>query len=312
MRSPPRRARRRSSCPADRERPRAGRRRTRARARARTGREPRVGAPQPKGGPRARVRLRSVKPRNATSAGSDQRAAYVVRSSAVTSPPRSSISSSSARPIVPSYTPRGPSSASDSSAGTRPGCLSRSPSSRTRAAGRVDLRALVHRHHRLQHPQTGRVRRRHRDGRPREPQSRLDETRPGQAPVLVPERVEPRRDARDPARADADGVVDELRPERHLELDERDLAALASQPGNRDEAVEVARRPRGGVEVDPVPAAEQAGHHGLGHTGRKSRGHRGVGRVPALGEDLRARLRGGRMAGGDAASHARSLNPSLS
>ena len=48
---------------------------------------------------------------------------------------------------------------------TSPGCSSRSPSPSSAAAGRVDRRALAHRHHRLEHREARRVRRRHRDAR---------------------------------------------------------------------------------------------------------------------------------------------------
>ena len=76
---------------------------------------------------------------------------------------------------------------------------------------------------------------------------------------------------------------------------------LGAEPGDGDEAVEVPRPARGRVEVDPVPAAEEARHHRLGDAGGEGRGNSGVGRAPAVLEDLRARLRSRRMAGGDAA-----------
>ena len=178
-----------------------------------------------------------------------------------------------------------------------------------RATGRVDLRSLVHRHHaarasadtkrgppasarpsgRAAEPARrdaaragSRARSRARRGPPARPERRTSRCRPRSG--RAPSRTAPRaRRARPPG--------------------------LASQPGDGHEAVEVPRPSRSRVEVDPVPAAEEAGHHGLGHTRGKSRGHGGIGRVPALGEDLCARLRGRRMACGDAASHARSLNP---
>ena len=86
---------------------------------------------------------------------------------------------------------------------TSPGCRSVSPSSSSVPPGAVDLGALVHRHHRLEHRQAGGVRRGHRHRSARKPQRGLDEPRPGQAPVLAPERVRapPERPARRTSRS---------------------------------------------------------------------------------------------------------------
>ena len=144
---------------------------------------------------------------------------------------------------------------------------------------------------------------RHRDRTAREAERGLDQARPGQSAVLVPERVEPCRNSRHPARADSDRVVHELRAERNVQLQERHLSRLGAEPRDGDEAVEVPRAARRRVEVDPVPASEQARHHRLRDARGEGRGNRGVGRASAVLEDFRARLRSRRMAGGDARSH---------
>jgi hypothetical protein len=61
--------------------------------------------------------------------------------------------------------------------------------------------------------------------------------------------------------------VDELRAERHVELQQLSLAPLRAEAGNCDEAVEVLDLPARGFVVDGVSAAEQAGHHRLRHAG---------------------------------------------
>ena len=143
----------------------------------------------------------------------------------------------------------------------------------------------------------------HRDRTAREAERGLDQARPGQSAVLVPERVEPCRNSRHAARADSDRVVHELRAERNVQLQERHLPRLGAEPGDGDEAVEVPRAARRGVEVDPVPASEQARHHRLRDARGEGRGNRGVGRASAVLQDLRAGLRSRRMAGGDGGSH---------
>src|SRR5439155_26807379 len=62
------------------------------------------------------------------------------------------------------------------------------------------------------------------------------------------------------------------------------MLAAAAEARNRHEAVEVSRGGGGRVVVDRVPAAEQAGHHGLGDAGREAGGDGGVRRGPALFE----------------------------
>ncbi len=145
---------------------------------------------------------------------------------------------------------------------------------------------------------------RHRDRSARKPERRLDEARPGQSAVLVPERVEPCRNSGHPARADSDRVVDELRAERNVQLEERHLSRLGAEPRDGDEAVEVPCAAGRRIEVDPVPASEQARHHRLRDARGESRGNRSVGSAPAVVQDFRTGLRGSRMAGSDARSHA--------
>ena len=149
--------------------------------------------------------------------------------------------------------------------------------------------------------------RRHGHGSARKPERGLDELRPGQPAVRAPEGVEPGRKARDAARADPDGVADELCAEGHFELEERYLAPCSSQPGHRDEAVEVRRPAAIRVEVDRMPAAEKSGHHGLGNARGQAGGDRRVGGAATRFEDLRARVCCGGVPGGDG-SHALSVN----
>ena len=134
-----------------------------------------------------------------------------------------------------------------------------------RAAGRIDASPFVHRHHRGEHLQARRLRGRHRHALDCESHGRLDEPSPGEAAVRGPERAETCRKAGNPARGDADGVVHQLLAERHLELDQLGVTPFAAEPGDGDEAVEVRRRSGAGIVVDAVAAAQEAGHHGLGH-----------------------------------------------
>jgi hypothetical protein len=127
--------------------------------------------------------------------------------------------------------------------------------------------------------------------------------------VLTPERVEAGRESRDAAGADPHGVVDELGAERDFQLEEGDRSRLAPEPWHGDEAVKVRGPAYRRVVVDRVPTAEETGHDGLGDTRREACSDRGIGGGSAVFEDLYSRVGGGRMAGCDCASHARSLNP---
>jgi len=129
----------------------------------------------------------------------------------------------------------------------------------------VDARALVHRHHGLEHREARSVRRRHRDTAARERERRLDQSLPREPSVRLPDRSEPRGDARHRARRGADRVVHELRAERHVEMHELGLSRRGGQTGHGAEAVEVPRAACCGVVIDRVTAAEQAGHHRLGN-----------------------------------------------
>ena len=244
------------------------------------------------GTPERPPRVRKRRPSHGVSTGSLQRGAYAARSSAVSSPPRSSRELEQRRGRSCPCTRRAaPSAASDSSAVTSPGCSSTLARFEQRAARRVHARAFAHRHHRLEHREARDVRRRHRDAVAREPQRRLDEPRPRQPAVRVPQLAEPGGHARHRARRGADRVVHELRAERHLEVHELRLAPLGAEPGHRAEAVEVARGAGRRVVVDRVPAAEQPGHHRLGDARRERRRNRRVGGAAAVGEDLGARGR---------------------
>ena len=165
---------------------------------------------------------------------------------------------------------------------------------------RVDAGAFVHRHHRLEHREAGRVRGRHRYVRAPQAKRRLDETCPWKPSEALPERAESRGDAGHRARRRPDRVVHELLAERNLEPDERGLAGGLSEARHGDEAVEVHRRSLARVVDDRVTAAEQAGHDRLCDARGEAGRHGGVGRRPALLENLGARLDGGRMSGGDA------------
>jgi len=82
------------------------------------------------------------------------------------------------------------------------------------------------------------------DAVPSETVRRLDETRPGKAAVLLVQDGEARWESRDAAGGDSDGVVNQLRPERDVELEQLDSSAsLAAEAGGDDEAVEVPRLP---------------------------------------------------------------------
>jgi hypothetical protein len=61
--------------------------------------------------------------------------------------------------------------------------------------------------------------------------------------------------------------VDELGAERHVQVKQLGLPRLSAQARHGDEAVQVARLPRAGVEVDRVPTAEQTRHHRFGDAG---------------------------------------------
>ena len=121
-----------------------------------------------------------------------------------------------------------------------------------------------------------------------------------------PERVQPSGHARHAARSDPDRVVHELDAEGNLELEQRHGLALASQPRHRDEAVEVRDPAARGVEVNRVPAAEQARHHRLGDARGQAGGHDGVCGAASLLEDLGSGLGCRGVARGDG-SHARSV-----
>ncbi len=139
------------------------------------------------------------------------------------------------------------------------------------------------------------MRRRHRHAVAREPQRRLDEPRPRQAPVRAPEGVEPGGQPGHGAGRRPDRVRDGLLAERDREL----LHRRAGARRHSDEAVEVSHGAGRAVEVDRMAAAEEPRHDGLGDAGRERGGHDRVRRGAPVGEHLGACGRRRRMAGGD-------------
>src|SRR5207249_11344648 len=117
------------------------------------------------------------------------------------------------------------------------------------------------------------------------------------------------RHTRDRARADADGVVDELLPERNLQLDQSDLPRLPPDAWHRDEAVEIRGSAAARVVVDRVAAAEEPGHDGLCDARGEAGSHGCIGGGPALLEDLSSRIGGRGMARCNSGSHARNVKP---
>src|SRR6266542_4938668 len=88
----------------------------------------------------------------------------------------------------------------------------------------------------------------------------LGQARPGEAPVLLVQRRQACRQPWHAAGGDPDRVVDELRPEGDLELEQLGLVTLlGADPGDRDEAVEVPRPPGARFEVDGAAATSAAG-----------------------------------------------------
>ena len=145
----------------------------------------------------------------------------------------------------------------------------------------------------------------HRDAVAGEAKRGLDEPAPRQAAVRAPQLAETGRHAGHGARCGADGVVDELGAERHLEMQELRLARRRAEPRHGAEAVEVAHRAARGVEHDRVAAAEQPGHHRLCDARREPGRHRRIDGRAAVLEDLDPGRGGRRMAGRDACFIAR-------
>ncbi len=189
--------------------------------------------------------------------------------------------SSSASASVPSYTVLAPSSATISSAATRPGWSEQVAADEQLPARRVDVRAAARAHDPGEHLERASVRRRQLDVLAGEPERGLDDARPRHAPELAPERVDPGGQAGDGARGRPDEVGHDL-----LAEDDRDLDEL---PGAEGTAAKQSRwRAREPSKTARVPAGEQAAHHRLGDArGERHRGGR-VARRAAVGEDLGA------------------------
>ena len=145
------------------------------------------------------------------------------------------------------------------------------------------------------------MRGRHRNRAAREAERGLDQARPGQSAVLVPERVEPGRNARHPARADADRVVHELRAERNVQLQrEPPLAARRRARGRRRSSRGSARGPwprrsrsRAHLRGGPSSPSRRRTRRGSRRPRRRprSRRPRGSPRPPPQSQDGRQRLR---------------------
>jgi len=110
------------------------------------------------------------------------------------------------------------------------------------------------------------VSRREVDAVARELQRRLNEPPPRQPSVLAPKRLETGGQSGHGARRRTDGVMNELRAERDVEVDQLGLARLVLQAGHGDEAVEIANAPARGLVVDRVTASQKSRHHRLGDT----------------------------------------------
>ncbi len=201
----------------------------------------------------------------------------------MTSPSRSSISSSSESASVPSYALRGPSSATSSSARTRPGCWSVAPAGRSVPVGGVDARALVHRHDRLRsspgmrRAPAGTRRRSGRGAGPaRRPAPRADARAPRAAPRARPG-APGRRTRRCRRSSGRSRSRTRSRPRAALSR-----AARRRGPGRRRSS-RGSERGRSAVEVDRVAAAEQPGHDRLGDArGERGRDRRVGGRATLL------------------------------
>ena len=131
---------------------------------------------------------------------------------------------------------------------------------------------------------------------------RLAEAPPRQAPEPPPELLEPRRQSRNAARGDADGIGDGLLPEWDLEPGGRSRCPGEPEPGDGHEAVEELRPAGGRVPPDRVAAAGYSRHDRLGDARGKRRRDRRIGSRAALDEDLEPRPRGRGVTGRDAGS----------
>ena len=171
------------------------------------------------------------------------------------------------------------------------------------AAWGVDRRAFVHRHHRREHREARCVRPRKVDAVTGQSERGLHEAAPGQPPVPARQRLEPRRQPRYRARRRSDRVVDELRAEENVEVNQFRLSRLLAQAGHGDEAVEIASSPARNVEVHGMAAAEQARHHRLGDAGRNTGCDGGVRSVASVLEDLDSRRHRRRMAASNSRVH---------
>ena len=184
------------------------------------------------------------------------------------------------------------------------GCTSRSPPREQCTARRVDRRALVHRHHRREHRETRGVGRWELDAAPASRSAGSTSGGHGSVPCASQSASETCRQSGHAARRGTDGVVHELRAERHRrDGSARRRAGSAPRPGTATKQSRLRARPDSRVEVDRVTAAEQPRHHRLGDARREGRGDRRVGGIPSVREDLDSSSRRRRMSGRYARLH---------
>jgi hypothetical protein len=164
------------------------------------------------------------------------------------------------------------------------------------ATGRIDAAALAHRHHRRKHCQALRVRGRHGNAAPSDPERGLDQARPGKRPGPSPKGVEARRDAGHGAGGRPDEVVHELLAEGDGQLRQCGRLATVSEPRDGDEEVEHLRAVASRLQPDRIAAPRDARHHGFRDARCERGSDRRVGRRTAVLEDLEAGLGRRRMA----------------
>ena len=100
----------------------------------------------------------------------------------------------------------------------------------------------------------------------RKPEGGLHQPLPRQQAVLGGQRGQPCGQSRDGARGRTHRVVNELRAERDVEVQQLRFARFGTQAGHGDEAVEIANPTARSLVVDRVAAAQQSRHHRLGDT----------------------------------------------
>ena len=100
------------------------------------------------------------------------------------------------------------------------------------------------------------MRRREIDAFARKPERGFHEPSPRQLSMFARKRLEAGGQSGHAARSRTDGVMNELRAEGDIEVEQLGLPWLDSQPGHGDEAVQVADAPTRGLEVHGMASAE--------------------------------------------------------